>query len=105
MLLIYPASVPLYEKYTDAVTHWRHLPGQSGGRAADSSFEGVEWEEFELGSPDDTAQASSTPEVLNKSRESAKSGKEHIDLESTRLESIRKRMPPKLRNNEVSKLT
>ena len=80
--LIYPASVPHYKK----IRRWRHFSWQSGGRAAnDSSFEGVEWDEFDLGSPDDTAQVSSAPEALNKSRESAKSGIYQIDLESTRL--------------------
>ena len=48
---------------------------QSGGRpATDTSFEGVEWDEFEMATADDPAPARSTPENLNKSRESAKSG-------------------------------
>ena len=37
-------------------------------------MEAVEWDEFEMETADDSARARSTPENLNKSRESAKSG-------------------------------
>ncbi|XP_037094410.1 unconventional myosin-XV-like isoform X2 [Pollicipes pollicipes] len=82
--------------------HRKMSSGQKppGGRSGnDSSFEGVEWDEFEMGSPDDTAQAS-TSEVLNKSRESAKS----VDRELGKP----KESPPAKANhsapNSISKL-
>ncbi|XP_043211488.1 unconventional myosin-XV-like [Amphibalanus amphitrite] len=76
---------------------------KSGSRpATDTSFEGVEWDEFEMETAD-AARAPSTPENLNKSRESAKS----VDRELNKQPKEKSEAAVKLSSsapNSISKL-